>query len=240
MKAMIFAAGLGTRMRPLTDKRPKALIEVSGKPLLEHVIHRLEEYGFDEIVVNVHHFADLIIDFLKQNDNFGFNIQISDECGKLLDTGGGLKKAAHLLQGSEPILLHNVDVLSKIDLSAITMSHKSSGSLVTLAVSQRVTSRCLLFNDKDELTGWQNKKTGEIRGPARDSGNNEALAFSGIHIIAPKIFKLMPADDVFSIIDFYLQICSSYPIRAFRHDPAQFLDIGKPEQLIKAEEFLKQ
>lgn len=236
---MIFAAGLGTRMRPLTYKRPKALIEVAGKPLLEHVIHRLKEYGFDEIVVNVHHFADLIIDFLKQNDNFGLNIQISDESGKLLDTGGGLKKAIPLLAGREPILLHNVDVLSTIDLSAMMMAHRSSGSLATLAVSQRDTSRYLLFNGENRMAGWENTNIGEIRGSIRDSENYETLAFSGIHVIDPGIFKLMPDKDVFSIIDLYLQICPKYPIRAFRHNPNQFLDIGKPEQLTKAKDFLK-
>ncbi len=240
MKAMIFAAGLGTRLKPLTNDLPKALIEVNGKTLLEHVITRLELFGFTDIVINVHHFADKIVDFLKQDENFGLNIRISDERDKLLETGGGLKKAIPLFAGREPILLHNVDVLSTIDLSAMMMAHRSSGSLATLAVSQRDTSRYLLFNSKNRMAGWKNTETGEIRGPVRDSENYETLAFSGIHIIDPAIFRLMPDKDVFSIIDLYLQICTKYPIRAFRHNPSQFLDIGKPEQLAKAKDFLKQ
>ena len=237
---MIFAAGLGTRLKPLTNDLPKALIEVNGKTLLEHVITRLELFGFTDIVINVHHFAGKIIDFLKQNENFGLNIRISDERDDLLETGGGLKKAIPLLAGREPILLHNVDVLSTIDLSAMMMAHRSSGSLATLAVSQRDTSRYLLFNSENRMTGWKNTETGEIRGPVRDSENYEALAFSGIHVIDPAIFKLMPDKDVFSIIDLYLQICAKYPIREFRHNSNQFLDIGKPEQLAKAGDFLEE
>jgi len=235
---MIFAAGLGTRLKPLTNDLPKALIKVNGKTLLEHVITRLELFGFTDIVINVHHFTGKIIDFLKQNENFGLNIRISDERDKLLETGGGLKKAIPLLAGREPILLHNVDVLSTIDLSAMMMAHRSSGSLATLAVSQRDTSRYLLFNSENRMAGWKNTETGEIRGHIRDSENYETLAFSGIHVIDPAIFKLMPDKDVFSIIDLYLQICAKYPIRAFRHNSNQFLDIGKPEQLAKAEDFL--
>ena len=240
MKAMIFAAGLGTRLKPLTNDLPKALIEVNGKTLLEYVITRLELFGFTDIVINIHHLTDKIIDFLKHNENFGLNIRISDERNKLLETGGGLKKAIPLLAGNEPILLHNVDVLSTIDLSAMMMAHRSSGSLATLAVSQRDTSRYLLFNSENRMAGWKNTKTGEIRGPVRDSENYETLAFSGIHVIDPAIFKLMPDKDVFSIIDLYLQICGKYSIQAFRHNPSQFLDIGKPEQLAKTKNFLEQ
>lgn len=237
MKAMIFAAGLGTRLKPLTDSRPKALIEVGGKPLLDHIIRRLQSLGFQEIVINVHHFGDQIINYLNNHSYQGLKLLISDERDKLLDTGGGLKKAAPLLAGKSPILLHNVDVLSTIPIRSMLNEHKESGALATLAVSKRNTARKLIFDDKNNLAGWKNVTTGEIRGNIPKSGRE--LAFSGIHIIDPGLLQLFPSADVFSIIDLYLEICQKHPVHAFEHDQADFLDVGKPEQLTQAKKFLQ-
>jgi len=238
MKAMILAAGLGTRLQPLTNDRPKALVEINRVSLLEHIIRRLKSFSFREIVINVHHFPDQIIKFLESKSNFGIDIKISDERQKLLDTGGGLKKAARLLQNREPILVHNVDVLSHIPLQSLIVEHYTSGALATLTVSRRESNRYLIFNQDNQLIGWQNMKTGEIRGKTSDKKPVKQLAFSGIQVISPKIFQLLPDDEVFSLIDLYLNLCQHHPIRAYEHEAGQFLDIGKPEQLAKAEEFL--
>ena len=239
MKAMIFAAGLGTRLKPFTDNCPKALVEIGGKPMLEHVLQRLQSSGFREIVINVHHLGDQIVNYLDTHNHEDLKIHISDERDRLLDTGGGLKKASPLLTGKEPILLHNVDVLSTIPLQSMLIEHASSGALATLAVSKRDTARKLLFANNGLMIGWKNVDTGEIRGKVSKSKTYQDLAFSGIHIIDPVLLKLFPSVNVFSIIDLYLTHCSKYPIQAFEHDPAEFLDIGKPEQLAKAEKFLK-
>ena len=163
MKAMIFAAGLGTRLRPLTDHMPKALVPVAGKPMLERVILRLKEAGFNEITVNIHHFGEQIIDFLRAHDNFGTEIHISDERGMLLDTGGGIKKARPFLDGQEPFLVHNADILTDIDLAGLYRHHLESDAESTLLVSERKTSRYLLFDDDYHLHGWINKSTGEVK-----------------------------------------------------------------------------
>ncbi len=239
MKAMIFAAGLGTRLKPLTDDRPKALIEIAGKPLLEYVISRLISFGFREITINVHHFADQILDFLKKRQFKEVRFYISDEHDQLRDTGGGLKRAAKFLSGEEPVLLHNVDVLSKINIRSMLIEHATAGILATLAVSRRDSNRKLLFNSENQLVGWRNEVTGEVRGKLKKGQSYRDFAFSGVHIIDPIIYKMMPAKDVFSIIDLYLDLCKKYPIKAFEHDPQKFLDIGKPEQLAKAENFLR-
>jgi MurNAc alpha-1-phosphate uridylyltransferase len=238
MKAMILAAGRGTRLQPLTSDRPKALIEISGIALLEHIIRRLKSFGFHDIVINVHHFPDQIIKFLESKKNFGINIKISDERQKLLDTGGGLKKAAGLLQSREPILIHNVDVLSHIPLQSLIVEHLTSGALATLAVSQRESRRFLIFDQDNQLIGWQNTITGEIKGKTSGEKATKKLAFSGISIISQKILRMLPAEEVFPLIDLYLNLCQHYPIRAYEHEAAQFLDVGKPEQLAKAEKFL--
>jgi len=239
MKAMIFAAGLGTRLKPFTDNCPKALVEVGGKPMLEHVLQRLKSSGFREIIINVHHLGDQIINYLDTYSQKDLKIHISDEREHLLNTGGGLKKAAPFLISKEPILLHNVDVLSTIPLQSMLIEHASSGALATLAVSKRDTSRKLLFANNGLMIGWKNEDTGEIRGKVSKSKTHQDLAFSGIHIIDPVLLKLFPSANVFSIIDLYLTHCSKYPIHAFEHDPSDFMDIGKPEQLKKAEKFLK-
>jgi len=236
---MILAAGRGTRLQPLTQDRPKALIEINGITLLEHVIRRLKSFGFRDIVINVHHFPDQIINFLKSKNNFGVKIKISDERQQLLDTGGGLKKATGLLRSREPILVHNVDVLSHIPLQSLIVEHLTSGALAMLAVSQRESSRRLIFNQDNRLIGWQNITTGEIRGKTAGEKATTKLAFSGIQVISPQIFQLLPAEEVFSLIDLYLNLCQHYPIRAYEHEAGQFLDVGIPEQLDKAEKFLR-
>lgn len=240
MKAMIFAAGLGTRLKPYTDNRPKALVEINGEPMLSHVINRIKSFGFREIVINVHHFGDQIIEHLETHHYKDVKIHISDERERLLDTGGALKKAAPLLTGKNPILLHNVDVLSTIPIQSMLIEHITTGALATLAVSRRESPRKLVFDSKNQMQGWRNLETGEVRGKVPKSKNTRELAFSGLHIIDPVLLQMLPTARVFSIIDLYLTHCAKYPIHAFEHDASDFLDIGKPEQLAKAEKFLSQ
>ncbi|MBP5302580.1 MAG: nucleotidyltransferase family protein [Bacteroidales bacterium] len=230
MKAFIFAAGLGTRLRPLTLDRPKALVEVGGKTMLERTITTLKDAGFSDFVVNVHHFADKIESYLAENDNFGCNISISDERALLLDTGGAVAAARRLL-GDEPFLVHNVDIMSNLDIRGF-VDEGLDGALARLVVSDRPSSRKLLFDEDDCLCGWLNTKTGEVRGPAAETPEivRNILAFSGIHMISPEVFDLMagwPAK--FSIIDFYLATCATH--RIVSHVPANFKlqDMGTPE-----------
>ena len=186
MKAMIFAAGLGTRLKPLTDNKPKALVEVGGKTMLELVILKLKEAGFNEIVINIHHFGQQIIDYLKANNNFGLTIHISDERDYLLDTGGGIKKATPFLMGKEPFLVHNVDIFSNVDLRQLYENHLKSGATATLLVSQRKTARYLLFNKENKLCGWHNNDY-----PYFDPKQYQEYAFGGIHVISPKLLDIM-------------------------------------------------
>lgn len=237
---MIFAAGLGTRLKPLTDHMPKALVPVAGKPMLEHVIEKLKAAGFDEIVINVHHFANQIIDFLKEKNNFGITIHISDETDFLLDTGGGIKKAAPYFD--EPFLIHNVDILSNTDLKALYNYHLQSGNDATLLVSPRQTTRYLLFNSDRRLCGWINKDTLQTKpeGFIYQPNVQKEYAFSGIHIISPGLFKYMDEkwNGKFSIMDFYLQLCQEAMIGGYTKEDLQLIDIGKPETLAKAEEYI--
>ena len=237
---MIFAAGLGTRLKPLTDHMPKALVPVAGKPMLEHVIEKLKAAGFDEIVINVHHFANQIIDFLKEKNNFGITIHISDETDFLLDTGGGIKKAAPYFD--EPFLIHNVDILSNTDLKALYNYHLQSGNDATLLVSPRQTTRYLLFNSDRRLCGWINKNTLQTKpeGFIYQPNVQKEYAFSGIHIISPGLFKYMDEkwNGKFSIMDFYLQLCQEALIGGYAKEDLQLIDIGKPETLAKAEEYI--
>ena len=234
MKAMILAAGLGTRLRPLTNDRPKAMVEVNGMPLLEIAIRRLRYFGYQEIIINVHHFAEQIIDFLGQKDNFGLRIEISDEREQLLNTGGGLKKAAWFFDDEQPFLLCNTDVLSDINLRHFHDFHEQSGGLATLAIRQRPTSRYLVFDDSPLLHGWTNIKSGELR--IRRSGKEhlQMWAFSGIHMIDPGLLKQMPEEKAFSIIELYLQACKESKIFGYDHSADEWLDVGKPETLEKA------
>ena len=242
MKAMIFAAGLGTRLKPLTDHMPKALVPVAGKPMLEHVIEKLKAAGFNEIVINVHHFANQIIDFLKEKNNFGIQIWISDETEELLDTGGGIKKAAHFFD--EPFLVHNADILSNVDLRALYEHHLTSGNDATLLVSPRKTVRYLLFNDGNRLCGWVNKDTLQTKpeGFVYQPEVQKEYAFGGIHIISPTLFNYMGDEwkGKFSIMDFYLKTCDVAKLGGYAKEDLQLMDIGKPDTLAKAEEFIRQ
>lgn len=243
MKAMIFAAGMGTRLKPMTDNTPKALIPIGGKPMLEHLIVKLKKAGFSELVINIHHEGQQIIDFLAANDNFGVHIDISDERNYLLDTGGGIKNAARFLEGNEPFLVHNVDIISNVDLGQLYETHMQTNPLATLLVSKRNTSRYLLFNDKNQLCGWRNHETGEVKSyyPDFDPALYNEYAFGGIHVLSPEIFEWMDEwTGKFPIINFYLSICAKTNLQAYPLDNLQLLDIGKPEALAKAEEWLEQ
>jgi NDP-sugar pyrophosphorylase family protein len=241
MKALIFAAGLGTRLKPLTDTMPKALVPINGKPLLELVLQKLIASGFDEIIINVHHFADQIIDFVKQNNSFGVRIEISDERDALLETGGGIKKASWFFNNGEPFLVHNVDILSNIDLKELYDYHLSHNGIATVVVSNRDTARYLLFNSNLRLNGWTNIKTGEVRSPFEmlDVSSCQRLAFSGIHVISPKVFDLMDSwNGKFSVIDFYLDIAAKETIKGFVPENLNMIDVGKIDSLHDAELFL--
>jgi NDP-sugar pyrophosphorylase family protein len=240
MKAMIFAAGLGTRLKPLTDSIPKALVPVGGKPLLELTINKLKNSGFDEIIINVHHFPEQIIQFLKQNNNFGIRIEISDESDLLLDTGGGIRNAQRFFDDGKPFLVHNVDILSNIDLKLLYHQHLRTNSLATLAVSNRATFRYLLFNDDLQLNGWINEKTGETK-PAglRKIEFYNKLAFAGIQILSTNVFDLMQdLGDKFPIMDFYLSKMQNNIISGFIPEDFKMLDVGKLEVLEVAEKFI--
>lgn len=242
MKALIFAAGLGTRLKPLTDTMPKAMVPVAGKPLLQHVIEKLKAVGFTEIIINVHHFAEQIVDFVRSNNSFGIRIEFSDEREKLLDTGGGIKKAAWFFDDGKPFLVHNVDILSDIDLRALYNAHLKNRSEATLVASERQTSRYLLFDDNNCLKGWINEKTGEKKSPLKDFNphNYHKLAFSGIHVINPSIFSLMnDFPDKFPIIDFYLSVCNQEKFCAYTPQNIRLLDVGKLDSIERAEQFLR-
>lgn len=242
MKAMIFAAGLGTRLKPLTDHMPKALVPVAGKPMLEHVILKLKAAGFTELVINIHHFGEQIIGFLEANRNFGLTIHISDERDMLLDTGGGIKKARNFFSGDEPFLVHNVDILSDTDLKALYEYHLHSGNDATLLASPRKTIRYLLFDDENLLRGWINKDTLQTKpeGFIYRTGQYREYAFSGIHVISPSLFRYMDRwQGKFSIMDFYLQTCRKARLGGYLTEQLRLIDIGKPETLAKAEEFIK-
>lgn len=244
MKAMIFAAGLGTRLRPLTDHTPKALVPVGGVPMLQHVLLRLKAAGFTDITVNIHHFGQQIIDFLKANDHFGLEIHISDERDLLLDTGGGILKAKPFLEGNEPFLVHNADIMTDIDLGALYRHHLEQQADATLVVSQRETSRYLLFDAQQRLQGWTNKQTGEVLPADLDltAAHYTPLAFSGIHVISPTLYRWMgeaPWCGKFSIIPFYAAICREARIQAYQPEQMHFFDVGKIATLRQAEEWLE-
>jgi mannose-1-phosphate guanylyltransferase len=239
MKAMILAAGLGTRLRPLTDDRPKALVTVAGRTLLELTLSRLRSFGVSEVILNVHHFADMIVAYLEANQNFGMRIEISRE-DVLLDTGGGLKKAAwFFLEGSgpkdEPFIVHNVDVFSTIDLAQMVRFHSDQNALATLAVQQRDTSRPLLFNEQGQICGRRTNRDAEPEW-ALPAQPVDPLAFCGIHVISPRIFADLSEQGVFSIIPAYLRLASQgESILAFRADEYYWRDLGRPENIAEAE-----
>ncbi len=239
MEAFIPAAGLGTRLRPLTDHKPKALVEVGGETLLEIAIRKVTELGATRVVVNVHHFADLVIDFI-QKKRWETEVLVSDEYDLLLDTGGGLKKAGSLFSGNKPIMVHNVDVISNINYTDLLDVHSNNNHLVTLAVSHRNTSRYLLMNSQHELKGWTNTKTGESLPEGIDMNNLIPRAFSGISIIDPRLFDLLPpATNPYPIIPEYLRLLSSHTIGCYEHLASLWLDVGKPETLDLASQMIR-
>ena len=241
-QTMIFAAGLGTRLKPLTDTMPKALVRVGGQPLLWHVVMKLKAAGFERIVVNVHHFAQQIVDYLNENDHFGLDIRISDESDALLETGGGIKKALPLFENDSPILIHNVDILSNVNLARLYDFAASTAAAdaaidALLLVSRRKTKRYLLFDDEMILRGWTNIETGEVRGEKREEFR--LLAFSGIHVMGPKAFpyfKEMP--ERFGIIDFYLKYCQQCSFLGCEKSDLRLLDVGKLDSLEQAELYI--
>ena len=238
MKAMVLAAGLGTRLRPLTEDRPKALVEVAGRTLLEITLTRLRTFEIREVIINVHHFADMVLDYLKANDNFGMRIEVSRE-DVLLDTGGGLKKAGHFFledsrNSDEPFLLHNVDVISTVDLRRMVQFHADNQALATLAVQDRKTSRYLLFNPQRQLCGRRAGRDGETE-VVRPSSQTEALAFGGIHVISPRLIPLMTEEGIFSIITSYLRLAGhDEKILGFRSDEYYWRDLGRADDLLQA------
>jgi mannose-1-phosphate guanylyltransferase len=245
MRAMVLAAGLGTRLRPLTDNRPKALVQVGGRTLLEIALARLNSFGIREVIVNVHHFANMIGDYLQANKNFGMRIDVSREDDVLLDTGGGLKKAAYFfLENSgaaeEPFVLHNVDVISTIDLHRMAQFHAKNHALATLAVQERPTSRYLLFDEQLQLCGRKSGKDGQAE-LVRSSSHPKALAFSGVHVISPRLFSLMTEEGVFSIIAPYLRLAAQgEKIIAFRSDEYQWRDLGRLDDVMQADQDARQ
>ena len=241
MQAMVFAAGLGTRLKPLTDTMPKALVPVGGVPLLQRVLQKLNDEGATRVVVNVHHMASQIVNFLDVHQHFGMDIKISDETDALLDTGGGLRKAAALFDPDKPILIHNVDILSNICLRDFYDASKDYDA--TLLVSSRETSRYLLFDQEMRLVGWTNVKTGEVRSPYPDLDVSQCCryAFSGIHVFSPRLFEQMEGwPQKFSIIDFYLNICAQAKVQGYVKDDLKLMDVGKIDTLDQADSFLKQ
>jgi NDP-sugar pyrophosphorylase family protein len=230
MNAMILAAGLGTRLKPFTDSHPKALAPVNGKPVLQRNIEWLQQYGIYEVIVNVHHFADQVTDAIKKSGGWGSEVTISDERNEILETGGGIKKAAWFLEKHETSLVMNADILTDLPLDKMIAFHQLQKPLATLATTSRNTSRYLLFNEEGKLRGWKNVKTGELKGK-----DGQPAAFSGVQVLSREIFKLIPFEGKFSMIDAYLSLCGSYPIVSFDHSNSKLVDIGTMEKLTMAE-----
>lgn len=237
MKAMIFAAGLGTRLKPFTENHPKALAIVNGKPLLQRNIEYLKSYGIDEVVINVHHFADQIIEFLEENNYFGIEITISDETDQVLETGGGLVKAK--TNFDEDFLVMNVDILTDLHLTNFIKAHQENKALATLAVSDRNSSRKLYFNDKNELKGWRNLKTQEEIKAVDSLDDLNDLAFSGIHVINPALFDKITETGKFSIMKVYMDLMKTESIIGFDHSGGILIDVGRPESVLEAEQYFK-
>lgn len=232
MKAMIFAAGLGTRLKPFTDHHPKALAEVSGKTLLEHAIRYLQRFGIEDVIVNVHHFAEQIEAVIEENSGFGSWVTVSDEREVVLETGGGLKKAAWYFEGETDFVVMNVDVLTNLDLGKMIEAHQQSDAMATLAVMERNSSRQLLFDEHMILCGWTNNSTGEQR-ISREVLSLRPFAFSGVQVLSTEIFG-MPFQGKFSVIDVYLHFAKTRLIKGYDHTGNIFIDVGKPESLEKA------
>jgi NDP-sugar pyrophosphorylase family protein len=233
MIAMILAAGLGTRLKPFTDHHPKALAVVNGKTVLQRNMEYLQQAGIDRIVVNVHHFSNQIIEVVQQNEGWGAEVLISNESDEVLETGGGIQKAISLFGNEKQLLVMNADILTDMNLAAFIAAHNASGAEATLAVSDRASSRCFLFNDQNRLCGWRNKNTGETKLPVPADQLVER-SFSGIHLMQESIFRHMPFEGKFSMVDVYLAMCAEHRIECFDHSGSQFIDIGTMEKLEKA------
>jgi MurNAc alpha-1-phosphate uridylyltransferase len=239
MKALLLSAGLGTRLKPFTDKHPKALAPVHGRSLLEWNIRNLQRFGIYDIVVNVHHFANQIIDVLDKENGFGSRFEISDESDAVLETGGGLKKAAPLFKQEQNLLVMNVDMLTNADIGKMITYHEHNNSLATLAVQQRTSSRYFLFDENMRLKGWENIQTGE-RKPATITGNLKSYAFSGIQILSTDIFTKIEQEGKFSLVDVYLDLCITEHITGLDHTGDLLLDVGKPDSIAQAETLFKE
>jgi MurNAc alpha-1-phosphate uridylyltransferase len=234
MKAMIFAAGLGTRLKPFTNNSPKALAEVNGKSLLEHNVRYLQRFGIYEVIINIHHFAPQVISAVADNDGYGSEISFSDETDMLLETGGGLKKAAHFFENEPAFVVLNVDILTNLDLGKMIEAHNLSGADGTLAVMQRTSSRQLLFDENMRLCGWTNNSTGEQK-IARQTDVSFPFAFSGVQILSPAVLHNNPFDGKFSLIDLYLHVAPLLHINGYNHTGNLFIDVGKPGSIEQAE-----
>ena len=245
MKAVVFAAGLGTRLYPITESMPKALVEVGGKPMLLRVLEKLRDAGINEIVINVHHFADMIIDYLRSNNWFGLRIIISDERRQLLDTGGGILAARSYLDDGEPFIAHNADILTDFNLPEMIMRHNDSGADVTLLSADRPSSRYLLFDEEQRMRGWTNTKTGEVKPAGIKSDGLRRLAFGGVHVISPTVFKKLDeysrvVGGVFSITPFYVDYCEKLDMRGYvPSENYHWFDVGRPETLEKARQLYR-
>lgn len=243
MNALILAAGLGTRLGDLTSDRPKALVEVCGRTMLEHQLRHLSAAGFDRFVINIHHFAPKVRAFLEEHQNFGLDIRLSDETDLLLDTGGGIRKAMRLFGSEQPVLVHNVDIFSSVDLKALYNGHIESGADSTLLVAERSTSRYLYFDTSGMLCGWSNEKTGQVRSPYSgfDKSQFTPCAFQGIHVLSKTLLPLLDAipEPRFSITDFYVDNAARLRLRSVLSDPDNWVDAGKPETLERASQIIK-
>ncbi len=231
---MIFAAGLGTRLKPFTDHSPKALAEVNGRSLLEHNVRYLQRFGIYEVIINVHHFAPMILEAIKDNDGYGSEICISDEKDMLLETGGGLKKAAGFFEGEESFVVMNVDILTNLDLGKMIAAHTANNAMATLAVMQRESSRQLLFDKEMMLCGWVNNATGEER-ISRIVSDLRKFSFSGVQVLSAAILKDIPFSGKFSLIDLYLHQAKTNILKGYDHSGNLFIDVGKPGSVEQAE-----
>lgn len=240
MKAMILAAGMGTRLHPHTLTKPKALVLVHGIPMLEIIIRRLKKYGFTDIIINIHHFADQISSFLAQHDNFGISITLSDETSLLLETGGGLVKARDFFNDRKPFLVHNVDALTDFNINHLVDHHNKSKALITLAVKDRNTSRSLLINTEHQLCGWRNNQTGQTVISRGKEADLIPIAFSCAYVMNPEIFQHITETGKFSIMDTFLRLAATETIQTWRHDQNFWLDLGRTENLEKAESLVEQ
>jgi len=239
VKAIIFAAGIGSRLGKITEVRPKALVEIGGKALLEIAIRKLIKHGFDEIIVNVHHFADKIEEFLSRNRNFDIRIELSDEREQLLETGGGLMKASWFFDDHKPFLTYNVDVLTNLDILSLLQYHQETGTLVSLVCKERNTKRYFLSDKNNRLVGWENTETGERIDSLPVSGRVNRVGYSGISVVDPELFDLVTEKGAFSLTSLYLRLAAENPILIYRHDADLWMDIGKPEHLKAARDYFQ-